>query len=73
MSDLELCYLPATEAIAAPDPESLAKAVAAKIDDLAFLNHAATRALDACRHAFRWEDRGELLGRALENPDAFRS
>ena len=64
---------PATEAIAAPDPGSLAKAVAEKIDDLAFLNHAANRALDACRHAFRWEDRGELLGRALENPDAFRA
>jgi polysaccharide biosynthesis protein PslH len=64
---------PVTEAIAAPDPESLAKAVAEKIDDLAFLNHAASRALDACRHAFRWEARGELLGRALENPEAFRA
>ncbi|MCW1885820.1 glycosyltransferase [Luteolibacter flavescens] len=64
---------PATEAIAAPDPESLALAVAGKIDDLAFLNHAASRAVDACRHAFHWEDRGELLGRALGNPDAFRS
>jgi glycosyltransferase involved in cell wall biosynthesis len=64
---------PASEAIAAPDPESLAKAVAAKIDDLAFLNHAAQRALEACRNAFHWEDRGELLGKALENPDAFRA
>jgi glycosyltransferase involved in cell wall biosynthesis len=64
---------PATEAIAAPDPESLAKAVAGKIDDLPFLNHAASRALAACRNAFRWEDRGELLGRVLENPDVFRS
>ena len=63
---------PATEAIAAPDPASLAQAVAEKIDDLAFLNHAASRALDACRDAFRWEDRGELLGRALENPAAFQ-
>lgn len=64
---------PATEAIAAPDPESLARAVAEKIDDLAFLNHAASHALDACRHAFRWEDRGALLGRALEDPAAFRA
>ena len=63
---------PATEAIAAPDPESLAVAVAAKIDDLAFLNHAARRALDACRDAFHWDDRGATLGKALENPDAFR-
>ncbi len=63
---------PLTEAIAAPDPEMLARDVAAKIDDLAFLNHAARSALEACRDAFHWEDRGATLGRALENPDAFR-
>lgn len=61
-----------TEAIAAPDPESLAKEVAAKIDDLRFLNHAAANALEACRTAFRWEDRGVTLARALENPAAFQ-
>lgn len=63
---------PLTEAIAAPDPETLALDIAAKIDDLRFLNHAATRALEACRDAFHWQDRGATLGRALENPDAFR-
>lgn len=59
---------PAGEAIAAPDPAALAEAVAARIDDLAFLNHAATRALEKCRDAFRWEDRGRDLARALESP-----
>jgi hypothetical protein len=63
---------PLTEAIAAPDPEVLALDVAAKIDDLAFLNHAARSALEACRDAFHWEDRGATLGNALGNPDAFR-
>jgi glycosyltransferase involved in cell wall biosynthesis len=63
---------PHTEAIAAPDPEALARAVASKIDDLAFLNQAANRALEACRSAFRWEDRGITLARALENPATFR-
>jgi glycosyltransferase involved in cell wall biosynthesis len=63
---------PLSEAIAAPDPESLATAVAARIDDLRFLNHAAQRALEACRHAFRWEDRGVTLARALREPAAFR-
>jgi len=62
---------PRTEAIAAPDPESLAAAVAARIDDLDFLNHAARRALEACRHSFRWEDRGITLFKALENPASF--
>jgi len=62
---------PSTEAIAAADPESLAKAVAARIDDLDFLNHAARSALDACRDAFHWEDRGITLAKALENPAAF--
>jgi glycosyltransferase involved in cell wall biosynthesis len=63
---------PRSEAIAAPDPESLAEAVAAKIDDLAFLNHAAGKALENCRSAFHWEDRGVTLARALENPQALR-
>lgn len=61
-----------TEAIAAPDPETLARDIAAKIDDLRFLNHAASRALDACRDAFHWEDRGRTLGKALENPAEYR-
>ncbi|WP_367874360.1 glycosyltransferase [Luteolibacter sp. Populi] len=59
---------PHSEAIAAPDPAALAAAVAAKIDDLEFLNHAASRALDACRSAFRWEDRGVTLAAALRDP-----
>lgn len=63
---------PLTDAIAAADPESLAREVAAKIDDLRFLNQAAASALDACRTAFRWEDRGITLARALENPAAFQ-
>jgi glycosyltransferase involved in cell wall biosynthesis len=61
---------PRSEAIAASDPASLAEAVAARIDDLPFLNHAAAKALENCRSAFRWEDRGAILARALENPDA---
>ena len=61
---------PRTEAIAAPDPESLARAVAEKIDDLGFLNHAARCSLEACRHAFHWADRGSTLGKALINPDS---
>ncbi len=64
---------PATGAITAGDPASLATAVVARIDDLGFLNHAARQALEACRHAFHWEDRGITLARALENPDACRS
>ncbi|WP_035614991.1 glycosyltransferase [Haloferula sp. BvORR071] len=63
---------PRSEAVAAPDPATLAAAVAAKIDDLDFLNHAASRALDACRSAFRWEDRGVTLARALGDPAACR-
>lgn len=57
---------PCTEAISAPDPASLAKAVAERIDDLDFLNQAACRALVNCRHAFRWEDRGRDLAKALQ-------
>lgn len=64
---------PLSEAIAAPDPETLAEAVAGRIDDLRFLNHAAAGALAACRHAFRWEDRGIALAEALEHPDRCRS
>lgn len=59
---------PATEAIAAPDPEALARKVAERIDDLAFLNHAARRALEACRDAFHWKDRGTALAAALKDP-----
>lgn len=64
---------PATGAIAAPDPETLARMVAEKIDDLAFLNQAARRALEACRDAFHWKDRGTALAAALRNPSALAS
>lgn len=57
-----------TEAIAAADPETLALDIAARIDDLPFLNHAARSALDACRDAFHWRDRGVALAAALGNP-----
>jgi hypothetical protein len=63
---------PLTEAITAPDPETLALDIAARIDDLRFLNHAAARALEACRDAFHWEDRGLTLARALEDPASLR-
>jgi hypothetical protein len=64
---------PLTEAIAAPDPETLARDVAGRIDDLAFLNHAARRALEACRDAFHWHDRGIALAAALQHPSAIGS
>ena len=57
---------PQRDAVTATDPAKLAEQVAARIDDPAFLNAAASRALEACRDAFRWEDRGEALALALE-------
>lgn len=58
---------PRNDTITATDPASLANAVAARIDDLEFLNHAANRALWACREAFHWSDRGHALAQAMEN------
>ena len=60
---------PGVETIAAPDTASLASRVADRIDDLEFLNAAARGALDRCRDAFHWADRGTALAAALaENP-----
>lgn len=56
---------PGTDAIAAGSTDELAAAVATRIDELDFLNHAARSALEKCRHAFDWRDRGESLARAL--------
>lgn len=62
---------PGRDTITATDPAALAEAVAARIDDLDFLNAAASRALEACRSAFQWSDRGETLAAAMEkiSPD----
>ncbi len=56
---------PGSDAITAANPAALAHAVAAKIDDLPFLNLAARSALAKCRHAFNWADRGARLAEAL--------
>lgn len=56
-----------TNTITAKDPASLAYAIAARIDNFDFLNTAAKCALDQCREAFRWPDRGAILAQALEN------
>jgi len=56
---------PTNDLISAEDPASLAKAVTERIDDLAFLNISATRALDKCRDSFHWSDRGAALAHAL--------
>lgn len=56
---------PTQDVISAEDPTSLAKAITLRIDDLDFLNSAAARALDKCRGAFRWSDRGDDLVQAL--------
>ncbi|BCU75543.1 glycosyltransferase [Luteolibacter sp. LG18] len=58
---------PGQDAIVARTPADLANVVAARIDDLEFLNAAAARALFACRAAFHWEDRGSTLAHALED------
>lgn len=56
---------PGIDALAADTTEGLAKAVIAKIDDLSFLNQAACKALESCRSAFHWKDRGQCLADAL--------
>ncbi|MCU0795778.1 MAG: glycosyltransferase [Akkermansiaceae bacterium] len=60
---------PGVETLSATDTASLAREVAAHIDDFDFLNRAAAGALDRCRHAFRWQDRGSALAAALAEPD----
>ncbi|MGC4014572.1 MAG: glycosyltransferase [Luteolibacter sp.] len=55
------------DVITARQPAELAAAVAGKIDDLEFLNAAASRALFACRASFQWGDRGSALAAALED------
>jgi len=56
---------PGVDAITGRDPAGLARAVADRLNDLAFLNLAARSALAKCRHAFHWEDRGLLLANAF--------
>jgi glycosyltransferase involved in cell wall biosynthesis len=56
---------PERDAIVASDLAGLAHAIAARIDDLAFLNAAAQRCLAACREAFDWSARGATLAEAL--------
>jgi glycosyltransferase involved in cell wall biosynthesis len=56
---------PADDAIVADDQEGLVRAVAARIHDTGFLARAAASALDKCRHAFDWKDRGIALAKAL--------
>lgn len=60
---------PGVESITAADTATLAREIAAKIDDFPFLNDAAAGALDRCRDAFHWSDRGLALASVLgENP-----
>ena len=60
---------PTHDVISAENTASLAKAVTERIDDFAYLNSAAARALDQCRESFHWPDRGATLARALlESP-----
>lgn len=56
---------PHRDAVVGDDLSGLARAVVDRIDDLDFLNAAAGRALDACRHAFDWSSRGRDLARVL--------
>jgi hypothetical protein len=46
------------------------QAIAARIDDLEFLNGAAQRSLAACRDAFDWATRGATLADALTSAAA---
>ncbi|BCX48879.1 hypothetical protein HAHE_27870 [Haloferula helveola] len=54
-----------SDCLAADSVDSLARRVTEKIDDLGFLNRAAKEALDECRDAFRWPDRGRELADLL--------
>lgn len=59
---------PVRDAVVGDDLTGLARAVVDRIDDLDFLNAAAGRALDACRHAFDWASRGRDLAVVLAGP-----
>ncbi|MEM1086030.1 MAG: glycosyltransferase [Verrucomicrobiota bacterium] len=56
---------PGSGALAAATTEALAEAVSKRIDDLDFLNRAASEALSHCRDAFHWQERGEALAKVL--------
>lgn len=56
---------PDEDAIVADDQDGLVRAIAAKIHDTDFLSSAAESALEKCRHAFDWKDRGSALAAAL--------
>lgn len=62
-----LPLVPGEDCIAATTAEELAAAVTRHIDDLEFLNHAAKTALERCRGAFRWSDRGQTLAKLLND------
>ena len=57
---------PGDNVISSTTTAGLAREIALRIDDLEFLNHAATSALDQCRTAFHWQDRGQTLAAALK-------
>ena len=48
-----------------PDTESLIVSIVGLIDDFDRLNEMRRTSLEICREAFRWEDRGRALFRAL--------
>ena len=56
---------PGADAIVADDQDGLVRAIATRIHDTEFLARAADSALEKCRHAFDWKDRGETLASAL--------
>ena len=56
---------PGENVLSASDTQALARVIADRIDDTDFLNHAAQSALDQCRGAFDWRQRGESLASAL--------
>lgn len=60
---------PGRDCLAAGSTSELAELIAERIDDLGFLNQAASNALEKCRKAFDWSDRGKALARLL-TPDS---
>lgn len=60
---------PGADCLAAGSTSDLADAVADRIDDLDFLNRAAASALEKCRDAFHWAERGKTLAKLLESPN----
>lgn len=56
---------PDLDAIVADDQDGLVRAIAERIHDTDFLARAAANALEKCRHAFDWKDRGIALAAAL--------